>query len=432
MKQGLKQSPWWFCWLGAVLLVAGCRNSPEREWPGWRGPDGLGLADGPLPVTWDGDGVGDGSGIRWRTELPGVGNSSPVAAGGRIFLTTAVEPSASGEAQRSVVALDLDSGDLLWRTPVLSAPRETTHRFNTVAAPTPVTDGESVFVYFGSVLARLDRDGELIWVREIDPRYSELSHYGASSSPVLTDEAVIVTQDREYATTDDPGWIAAFDRATGEPLWRTEWSNTCCSYSTPLVVRRGGRGEIVFAHSGRVAAYAADSGERLWDHGYPIHQMVGSPVIEGDVLGVSGGAHHVRHTVFLRLIGTGSETRTEVLWEDGRLVPQVSSPVLYDGLFFTVTDQGVLACRDPQTGEVLWKHRLSRHHNRASLIAGDGKVYVASSTGVVSVVAAAPEFELLAENELGEELSNASPAVAGECLLLRTRTALVCIQRPVE
>lgn len=414
--------------IGTTLLFTGCRGAPEGEWPQWRGPDGLGLVEDRLPVAWG----ADGSAFRWQTELPGVGNSSPVAAGGRIFLTAASEPSASGGVERWVVSLDLESGALLWRTPVHSAPGETTHRLNTIAAPTPVTDGDSVFVYFGSILARLDRDGALIWKREINPRYAELSRYGASSSPVLTDEAVIVTQDREYATSEDPGWIAAFERTTGEPLWRTEWSDTCCSYSTPLVVRRDGGEEIVLAHSGRVTAYAAESGEQLWSHSYPIHQMVASPVIRGDVLAVSGGAHNVRHTVFLRLRGTGSETRTEVLWEDGRLVPEVSSPVLYDGLFFTVTDRGVIVCRDARTGELHWKHRLAPRRNRASLLAGDGKVFVTSSAGVVSVVAAAPTFELLAENLLGEELSNASPAVAGDCLLLRTRTRLVCIERRVE
>lgn len=416
-------------WLAAGLLVlSGCPGASEPEWPQWRGPDGLGIARGPLPTTWS---LEEPS-LRWKTELPGRGNSSPVAADGRIFLTTASEPSASGEVERSVVALDLESGKLLWRTPVLTAPRETTHHLNTVAAPTPVTDGESVFVYFGSAVARLDRDGEVVWKREIDPRYAELSRYGASSSPVLTRDAVIVTQDREFAVTEDPGWIAAFDRASGETLWRTEWDDTCCSYSTPLVVERGGGEEILFAHSGRVASYDARTGERLWEHGVPINQMVASPVLHEDVLGVSGGAHNVRHTVFLRLTGSGSETRTEVLWEDGRLVPQISSPVLYEGLFFSITDQGVLAGYDALTGEQLWKHRVAPRRNRASLLAGDGKVFIVSSAGVVTVVAAARTFELLAENILGEELSNASPAVAGDCLLLRTLTALVCIGRGVQ
>lgn len=419
-------------WLGFVLLASGCPGAPEHEWPQWRGPDGLGIARGPLPTTWS----LEGPSLRWKTELPGRGNSSPVVAEGRIFLTLALQasqtsqPPAAAEVERSVVALDLESGELLWRTPVLVAPRGTIHHLNTVVAPTPVTDGESVFVYFGSAIARLDRDGEPIWKREVDPRYAELSRYGASSSLVLTRDAVIVTQDRESAAAEDPGWIAAFDRASGEPLWRSQWDDTCCSYSTPLVVERGGGEEIVFAHSGRVASYDARSGERLWEHGYPIHQMVASPVIHEDVLGVSGGAHNVRHTVFLRLAGSGSETRAEVLWEDDRLVPQISSPVLYEGLFFSITDQGVLACYDAPTGELLWRHRLASRRNRASLLAGDGKVFITSSAGVVTVVAASRTFELLAENNLGEELSNASPAVAGDCLLLRTRTALVCIGRP--
>jgi len=433
---------WLVPWLLASgMVLVGCDRGTEREWPGWRGPDGDGLADGPLPIHWD----EEGSGLRWKTPLPGIGSSSPVVADGRVYLTTSYEgpiglagkglsepPLGAGEALRTALALDLESGELLWETPVLRAPRETTHGLNTVAGVTPVTDGESVYVYFGSLLARLSEEGSVLWTREVDPDYVAYSRYGAASSLALTRDAVVVVQDREWGDTEDPGWIATFDRETGEQIWRVEWSDTCCSYSTPLVLERGGHEEVLFAHSGRVTAYAADSGEVLWEHGAPINQMVTSPVIQGDVLAVSGGAHNIRHTVFLRLLGTGAETRTEVLWENGQLVPQISSPVLYRGLFFTVTDVGALACYDAATGELLWRHRLDYRRNRASLLAGDGKVYVLSSAGWTTIVAAAREKKILAESYLGEELATASPAVAGDCLLIRTHGHLVCIDRGID
>jgi hypothetical protein len=274
----------------------------------------------------------------------------------------------------------------------------------------------------------------VLWQREIDPGYGELTRYGAASSPVLTENDVIVVQDKEWARTEDVGWIAAFSKETGEPRWRTEWEHTCCSYSTPLVVDRGAGEEIVFAHSGEVTSYSAENGERLWSVQVEILQMVSTPVLKGDVLAVSGGAHNVKRTIFFRLESAGRDTRAEQLWDDPRFAPQNSSPVLYGERFFTVNDAGVLTSWDAATGEVVWNHRLSRGKNRASLVAGDGKVYVQSSSGVVTVVAAEDDGSpnILAENTLGDDGSNASPAIAGGCLLLRTARHLTCVEAGTE
>jgi len=378
-------------------------------------------------VTWG----PDSPNIRWRTPLPGHGNSSPVVRNGRVFLTAAEkapsgQPGAGG-SRRLVLALDLESGAILWKTPLHTAPAEKIHRLNTLAAPTPVADEDSVYAYFGSVLARLDHDGRILWKKTVEPSYAEHTHYGTTSSPVLTADAVVVAQDREMGDAAEPGWLAAFDRETGERLWRTEWSDTCCSYSTPLVVRRGGHEEIVLALSGQVVGYAADSGEELWSHGYIINQLVSSPVLQDGLLVIAGGAHNVRNNVVQRLSGVGRDTTLETLWENIRLAPETSSPLLYRDLLFTVADKGVLVCRNPETGEILWKTRLPQRRNRPSPVAGDGKIYVHSSNGTTAVVAAEPEFRLLAHNDLGEPSSNASPALVPGRLLIRTADHLVCI-----
>jgi outer membrane protein assembly factor BamB len=133
----------------------------------------------------------------------------------------------------------------------------------------------------------------------------------------------------------------------------------------------------------------------------------------------------------MRLTGTGETTRAEVLWTNQRNVPNSSSPVLYGGKLFMVTDRAVMSCYDAVSGTELWKHRLARGNYRASLAAGDGKVYVTSSAGVTTVVAAEPEFKALAENQL-DEGSNASPAFADGCLLLRTQAHLFCIEKEAQ
>lgn len=376
----------------------------------------MGLStDSPLPVTWS----GDGTGVRWKTAVEGEGNSTPIVTGGRVFLTSAHRE--KGGAVRRVQGFDLETGEFLWQTDVLKGPGERTHALNTIVGATPVSDGESLFVYLGSTLAALDLDGNVLWNREIDPEYQEYSRYGAASSPVLTGDAVIVLQDREYAGTPEMGWLAAFSKKDGSPLWRVEWDDTCCTYSTPVVIDRGAGEEILVALTRVVRSFDPATGEVLWEHGYVINQLVSSPVLEGDLLIVAGGAHNVRSVNAIRLSGAGSATTTETLWSKKGLVPETASPVLYNGLLFSITNKGVLACRDSETGEELWKKRLDQRGNHPSIVAGDGKIYVPSSYGSISVVAAAPEFELLAENRLepGFGRANASPAIADGTLVIR-------------
>lgn len=407
----------------ALTLLAACGDGStvSSEWPQFRGPGGVGLiaAEG-LPLEWS----AESDNIRWRAEIPGRGNSSAIVAGGLVLLTTADER--GDEVDRSVLAIDADDGTLVWQTTVVTEPLEKTHRLNTYAAPTPATDGKTVFAFFGAVLTALDLDGEVLWSREVDPEYRSLSHYGAASSPVLTRRAVVVARDREDAV-HGAGWLGAFDRRTGDELWRREWIDTCCSYATPLILERGGGEEILFTHAARVTSYDPDSGETLWSQPLKQNQPVTSPTIDGDLLAVFTGADHVRNGAMLRLSGSGRETTVEILWQTRRLIPQVSSPVIYDGLLYTVADNGVMVCYDPPTGKVKWQARLTGSGFRPSLVAGDGKIYAVDSYGQTSVVAAGASFELLAENAL-DQPSNASPAYGAGCLLLRAGRYLFCIE----
>lgn len=433
-------------WGSALLLALGCgsgeSNGTARQlgetgyWPQWRGPGGMGVSpERGLPTVWS----GDSANIRWKVQIAGRGNSSPIATDGRVILTTALSDTEDLELlHRVVMALDLETGEQLWQTPIFASVREKKHRSNSYAAPTAVTDGEHVWAYFGSHLTRLDLDGEVLWTREIDPSYRNVTIYGASSSPVLAGDSIIILQDREGGRRpdkpDDNGWIAAFDKNTGEELWRAEWDQgTCCTYSTPLVHDTPSGQRLFVAFSFYVAEFDIETGERLWHERYEMAQMVSSPVASGDLLGVSGGAHNRRGSTTLRLSGNGKATKRELVWRNPRSSPHTSSPLLMDGLMYTVTTKGVVTCWEFETGEVVWRKRLPCGHYAASLVGGDGKVYAVSSRGETSVVAARREYKVLAEcNEFGESGSNASPAIAGGCLLIRTKDHLYCVEGETE
>jgi outer membrane protein assembly factor BamB len=425
------------CALAICLLAAGCARPPEGppvgEWRQFRGPDGLGIsAETNLPVRWG----AKSPNIRWRAVVDGAGNSSPIVSGGRIFLTTVYRQpgdrwarSKKGpDLQRVVLAYDLASGEKLWETAVYQGRGGRIHWTNTHATPTPVTDGELVFASFDGYLAALDHDGNVIWKREIDPAYLEHSHYGASSSPVLAGDAVILLQDGEVGENPDPGWIAAFDKATGDEIWRDEWTHTCCSYNTPLVVKRAGRLEVWNQSALEVNGYDARTGEKLWRGEHPSSQTVPSLVRLGDLFSTPGGMHTKSIEMF-RLSETDASATPERLWTSRRYVPEISSPVLYRDRIFSVTKTGTLVVRDALTGEVVGRRRLPHGAYRPSLVAGDGKVYASNEEGLTVVIDADGDPPgVLSRNRLPGG-SGASLAIADGSILLRARNLLYRIDK---
>ena len=402
------------------------------SWPQWRGPLGLGISkEVGLPTTWS----VESPNVVWKSSTYGGGNSSPIVSAGRVFLTSFyghANPDGSKRKEKihSVVALDFETGERLWQTEIFSSMPERKHALNTYAAPTPVSDGERVFAYFGSHVVALDVKGRIVWTEEIAPSYAEFSRYGAASSPVVTDDGIAIFQDREFADTEDVGWIVVLDKQTGAERWRREWGQGegCCAYSTPLVFPGEAGWRMIVAHSGRVAEYGLENGETLWSQPFHMWQMVSSPVIEDDLLAIAGGAHGLRGSMAIRLETHAGATKPVVLWRTEQGAPQTSSPLLINGLLFTVTQEGVMICYQADTGEVLWRSRLNGGGYIPSLVAGDGKIYAVSQSGRTTVVAAAPEFELLGENLL-ERGGNASPAIAHRSLLIRTRKHVYRIEK---
>ena len=422
--------------LGLALLAGACgppaTETTAGEWPQFRGPGGLGISsETDLPVRWG----RNSPNLRWRASIPGNGNSSPIVSRGRVFLTTTYgspsdnwsEAGRRRQPHRVVLAYDLASGEKLWETIIFQGPVGKIHWSNGHATPTPATDGELLFVSFDGRLAALDFEGNIVWDHDVDPDYYEHSHYGASSSPVLADDAVILLQDRELGGSADPGWIAAFAKQTGELIWRDEWTHTCCSYSTPLVVERAGRLEIWNQTALEIQAYDARDGERLWRADISSSQTVPSLVYSGDLLSAPGGMH-TQATEMFRLSEEDGTAVPIPLWSSTRGVPEISSPVLYRGRLFSVSKNGVLFVRDALTGEVEERRRLPHGEYRPSIVAGDGKVYVQSEEGLTVVLDAESESpEVLSRNRLGG--SGASLAIADGSLIVRTKSDLVRIDR---
>ena len=274
----------------ALFLVA-CGGGPRDpgEWPQWRGPAGTGVSSTEgLPLHWD----EDGAGIRWQVEIPDKGISSPIVSGGRVFLTS--EQQQGDDTALKVASYDLATGALQWRTTVLSRARE---KFpprsvtNSPAGPTPAADGKFVYAYFGSHLAALDFRGRLAWLEEIDPRYLDDIWYGAGSSLVLAGNQIIVFRDREQTGKGHFSWLAAFDKKTGRRVWRKQWRDTCCSYTTPLVLERPSGTELVVSMAGRLVSHDLGTGEPLWRREHLSWQPVASPVVMDDLVCVASGAH---------------------------------------------------------------------------------------------------------------------------------------------
>ncbi len=428
--------------LPALLLSLAAFQAPAADdpgWPAWRGPLGTGVAPAAdPPLRWS-----ETENVRWKAELPGLGHSTPIVSGDRIFLTAAepfgdpLPPSAGhrdGEHDNLetvrrhkflVLALDRAGGRVLWRRTAREAlPHESGHRTGSLASNSPVTDGERVYAFFGSNgLFCLDRDGRPLWEKDLGRMHSHHAH-GEGSSPALHGDTLVVNWDHEEAS-----FVVALDKRTGRELWRVP-RDEVTSWSTPLVVVHEGKPQVVVSATRRIRGYDLATGEVLWECGGLSRNVVASPVSAGGIL-IAGSSYELRAMLAIRLEGArGDVTGTgQVLWKRDRNTPYVPSPLLYDEhLYFFSHYQAVLSCLDPRTGEA--RYPPTRLHGAAdfyaSPIGAAGRVYAVSREGATVVLKHGPEPEVLAVNRLDDRFS-ASPAAAGRELFLRGERRLYCV-----
>ncbi len=365
---------------------------------------------------------------RWRLVGP-LG----VAASGILVVARIHYFKPEAEVQRGVSCFDIDTGAVQWRSEVLRARPEATYWTNSFATPTPATDGEHVIAHFGPGMACLDFNGTVLW-RASEPQFHEFSRYGAAASPLIYGDRVIDAFMAEWTGKSEDAVSRAYARHshvtarridTGELLWQAVPPSAHDSYGSPVLARRADPPAVLFATWGHAVAYAPDSGRLMWECDVPMQQIVPSIVADEDRAYVLGGTHGPRGAVAIRLGGSGNVTETHVAWMLSKRIAQVSSPVLYKGLLFWVTDEGIASCVEAETGEFQWKARLDGHYS-GSPVAGDDKVYYPGDDGDVTVVRAAREFEIVARNSINES-SGASPAIANGCIFIRGEKHLFCI-----
>ena len=433
------------CSVAALSLVAAVAVAEDSDrWPQWRGSDGQAVAEEAKPPTsWS-----EEENIRWKAELPGLGISTPIVWKDRIFLTTAVdtgkpgpnppEPEpVDGERRRPgpspniyqwiLMALDRNDGSVIWSQVAREGqPHEGMHPTSTQASNSPVTDGTHVFAFFGSQgIYAYDFDGKLIWEKDLGDMRTRNS-FGEGASPALHGNTLIINWDHE-----DDSFIVALDKRTGEEIWRRARPDEPTSWSSPVVVERGGRAQAIVNATHRVTSYDVATGETVWEVPGMTLNVIPTPMVADGVVYLASGFRG-NALMAVRLEGakgdlTGSEN---VLWTYEKDTPYVPTPVLYNGLIYMLKgNKGLLSVIDADTGELVYGiERLDNVRNvYASAMAADGKVYFVGRDGGTTVVKAGRTFEVLADNML-DDAFDASPVAVGDQLFLRGRNNLYCIE----
>jgi len=377
----------------------------QGDWPWWRGPtrDGMAAPDQKLPITWSDRENEHAENVLWKTPIPGRGHGSPAIVGDRIFLVAA-EPDT--EIQ-SVIALDRATGKQLWKTTVHQGGFETKgNTKTTLASCTPACDGERIFVNFlngGSVWATaLTIDGKQIW----QERLTEFAtHQGYGASPAIYDSLVICSADNQ-----GKGAVIALDRLTGKEVWRVERPKLH-NYTSPMIHHVAGKDQLVMVGCDLVSSYSPATGEKLWEIKGATTECVTSTVTDGNRIFTSGG-YPRNHIEAVEADGSG-----KVTWSHNTRV-YVPSLLVREGYLYGVLDAGVATCWKSDTGEEVWKNRLSGTFSSSPVMVGD-TIYATNEAADTFVFKATPEgFEKLAENKLGDEVF-ATPTICGNRIYTR-------------
>jgi outer membrane protein assembly factor BamB len=389
-------------------------SARAEDWPQFRGPSGQGYSsEVGVPLEW-----GEARNIAWKVPV-GEGWSSPVVAGGRVWVTTVAESRDGRRVTASLraVAFDAATGREVVNVEVfrLENPGSINEK-NSRASPTPIVDGDRVYVHFGADgTAALSRDGQVLWRANL--RYE--SQHGNGGSPVLYRDLLIINCDG----WGEEAYVIALDTSTGKTRWKTlrrrPWSH---AYSTPLIIRAGDEDQLVSIGAYRTVAYEPLTGREIWRVSYAEgFSNVPRPVYGGGLVYIATG-FQVPSLMAVRVDGRGDVTRTHVAWTLGRGAPYTPSPLLVGDELYYLSDTGVLSCVDAKTGEMRFQQRLVGNFS-ASPVLADGRIYVLSEEGVTTVFAPGREFKVLATNRLdGRTL--ASMAIADGAIFVRSSTSL--------
>ena len=433
---------------GLSLAAAG----GDSNWPQFRGPDAAGAStNANLPAKWSAT-----ENVAWKTDLPGRSWSSPIVWGDRVFLTTVVNsgeseapkkglyfggdrPDASkAEHHWKVICLELETGKLQWEKAVhKGAPPAPIHLKSTYGAETPVTDGERVYALFGNLgVFAFNKDGAPVWSERLEPRKTR-NGWGTAASPVLHRGRLFVVNDNE-----DRAELLALDAGTGKELWRVDRDEKS-TWATPFIWQNDQRGELITSGSRAVRSYDLD-GKLLWSLRGMSGIAIPTPFAGDGLLYVSSGyvGDKLRPLYAIRPGATGDITLPSgqtnndfIAWSNPVGGPYNPTPLFYQGRIYVLYDRGLVSCYDAKTGKVLYdRERLPEGLAFTSSPWGaGGRVFCLNEDGVCYVLRAGDQFELLHTNKLaGDDMCMATPALAGDRLLIRTAARLYCIRAATQ
>jgi len=433
-------------------LIPHVAVAADAVWPRFLGPEARALsANANLPDHWS-----DTECVEWKTSIPGRGWSSPIAWGDRVFLTTVVGPAEAelpmkglyyggerpnaptSEYQWKVLCLDLRTGKVLWERLVhQAAPPGPVHIKNSYASETPVTDGERAYAYFGNVgVFCLDMEGRPVWSKSL-PAYPMRHGWGTADSPVLHGDRLYVLDDN-----DKQSCLLALDKHTGKEVWRVDRDEKS-NWSTPYVWDNGQRTEIVTAGTDKVRAYGLD-GKLVWWFKGMSSITIASPYADRGLLYVSSGfiLDKQRPLYAIRPNASGDisllpkqTSNAAIAWSNPTAAPYNPTTLVYEGRLYVLYDLGKLGAFDSRSGKPLFEpQRLpGGKHFTASPWAHNGRVFCLDEDGVTFVVRAGDKFELLGTNKLAEDdMCLATPAMAGDRLLIRSAARVYCVRKPAS
>jgi outer membrane protein assembly factor BamB len=428
------------------------QGSTQAHWPQWRGPFFNGLARGDAPTEWN-----DTKNIKWKANIPGRGFSTPVIWGDKIFLTTAVPtgkpaaqpttvdqaPTANPQGGRGrgpggdagpqaehrfdVLALDRKTGKLLWqKTAKVAVPHEGYHRtYGSFASNSPSTDGRYLYVSFGSRgIYCYDFNGKLIWEKDLAVQMKMRLAFGEGSAPLLMDDRLIAVFDHEGGGS----FIVALDKRTGKELWRVP-RDEGSSWSTPLAIQHNGRTQVVVPATRKVRSYDPKNGNVLWEAAGLGSNVIPVPVYSDGLVYVMSG-HRDPRLMAVKLGKEGDLTNSDsIVWNHTRGLAYTTSPVLHENKLYVVTDNGMVSAFNAVTGEPFYAQvRLPGSYNfKASPVAANGKLYLATENEDVVVLKLGEKFEVLATNKLTDQVFIATPVIADGEIFLRGQNTLFCI-----
>jgi len=404
--------------LSLTFLLAIINLFPDAQaqnWPGWRGPNGDGTSsETNLPTSWDSK-----TNILWKSPVPGIGYSSPVVWGDKLFITSAL----SETHEKVLLCYNCKDGSLFWQTTVLRTPFEQKHDNNSFASGTPATDGKLIYLAFldgkDVLVAAYDFNGKQIWTQR-PGTFS--SPHGFSCSPVLYKDKVIVNGDSQ-----GDSFVAALNKSDGKIVWKVLHDQPAHSFSTPIFRNMAGKMQMIFCGNREIASYDPETGSKNWYVKGPSEDFCSSPVYnEKAGLVLVSSAWPLKVLVAIKPDGDGDVTKSHVVWQSRNGAYYVPSPICTGDYIITTMTTGVVNCIEAATGKILWTKDLGMQY--PSPVLANGLVYMPNDEGVITVIKPGPGFEFIAKNPIGEKM-NASPAISNGKIYLRGYRNLFCINK---